>query len=132
MSTSDLTMVSPFSSSNTRSTPCVDGCCGPIFRTIVCSGPMAVWTVVMAQARSVQDGRSAWTLRWIIFTERVAFPVIRQEHAPQVGVPLKTYAKQVENLPFVPVGRRPDGHDGLDYRSVARQGNTQAQDIPAG
>src|SRR5215470_4290215 len=28
-----------------RSTPWVDGCCGPMFRTIVCAGPVAVSTL---------------------------------------------------------------------------------------
>ena len=31
-----LNTISPSSSSTTRSTPCVEGCCGPMLRTIVC------------------------------------------------------------------------------------------------
>src|SRR5229473_4385063 len=42
-----FTTVSPSSSSKMRNTPCVDGCCGPILRTIVFAVPMAVSTVVM-------------------------------------------------------------------------------------
>src|SRR6185312_6638603 len=37
--------VSPSSSNKMRSTPCVDGCCGPMLRTIVFVGPVAVSTV---------------------------------------------------------------------------------------
>ncbi len=34
MSGTALRMVSPSSSSTMRSTPCVEGCCGPMFRII--------------------------------------------------------------------------------------------------
>src|SRR5260370_39783419 len=43
-----FTTVSPSSSSKILSTPCVDGCCGPMLRTIVFAVPTAVSTVVMA------------------------------------------------------------------------------------
>src|SRR6266446_4834928 len=42
-----FTTVSPSSSNKMRSTPCVDGCCGPMLRTIVFAVPIAVSTVVM-------------------------------------------------------------------------------------
>src|SRR5207249_11144553 len=42
-----FTTVSPSNSSKILSTPCVDGCCGPILRTIVFAVPIAVSTVVM-------------------------------------------------------------------------------------
>src|SRR5260370_13453203 len=42
-----FTTVSPSSSSRIRSTPCVDGCCGPMLRTMVFAVPTAVSTVVM-------------------------------------------------------------------------------------
>src|SRR5882762_7558729 len=42
-----FTTVSPSSSSKMRSTPCVEGCCGPMLRTIVFAEPTAVSTVVM-------------------------------------------------------------------------------------
>src|SRR6516164_7840167 len=41
--------VSPSSSSKTRSTPCVEGCCGPILRTIVLAAPVAVSTLCDAR-----------------------------------------------------------------------------------
>src|SRR5208282_1337922 len=47
MSGTALTTFSPSSSRSTRSTPCVEGCCGPMLRTIVFVAPAAVSTVVM-------------------------------------------------------------------------------------
>src|SRR5208283_432792 len=47
MSGTALTTFSPSSSRSTRSTPCVEGCWGPMLRTIVFVAPTAVSTVVM-------------------------------------------------------------------------------------
>src|SRR5271157_2025831 len=47
MSGTALTTFSPSSSRSTRSTPWVEGCCGPMLRTIVLVVPSAVSTVVM-------------------------------------------------------------------------------------
>src|SRR5208337_3463882 len=47
MSGTALTTFSPSSSRSTRSTPWVEGCCGPMLRAIVLVVPSAVSTVVM-------------------------------------------------------------------------------------
>src|SRR5580704_12281802 len=47
MTGSALTTISPSISRITRNTPCVEGCCGPILRTMVCAGPIGVSTVVV-------------------------------------------------------------------------------------
>src|SRR6202171_2286081 len=138
MSTSVLTTVSPSSSSKTRSTPCVDGCCGPMLRTIVFAGPVAVWTIVMAMihlsyfrrapSRS-RTRKSARALHGIILAKGVAFPVFGQEHAPQIGMPFKAHAKQIKYLALVPICRRPNRHDTLNHRRLPRQADAQTQRI---
>src|SRR5208282_3529870 len=50
-----LTTFSPSNSSSTRSTPCVEGCCGPMLRTIVLVVPTAVSTVVMGSESAEQS-----------------------------------------------------------------------------
>src|ERR1700692_704498 len=113
ISTSALTIFSPSSSRRIRNTPCVDGCCGPMLRTMVCSRPVAVCTVVMAQVGSSPNYKSARALHGIILAERVAFPIFREQQAAQVGVPFKPNAEEVEDLAFVPIRRRPNGNDRL-------------------
>src|SRR5215469_1002215 len=54
MSGSAATTVSPSSSSKTRNTPWVDGCWGPILRTIVFVVPTAVSTVVIISIRDAE------------------------------------------------------------------------------
>src|SRR3954449_958479 len=53
-----FTTVSPSSSSRILKTPCVDGCCGPMFRTIVFAGPIAVSTVVVLTGAVLTGGSS--------------------------------------------------------------------------
>src|SRR6202795_981501 len=132
ISTSALTIISPSSSRSTRNTPCVDGCCGPMLRTMACSGPVAVCTVVMAQVRTSPNQKSTRALHGIILAEQIAFPIVREQHAPQIGVPFKPYAQEVENLAFMPIRRRPNRYDGLDDRIFARQANSQANRIATG
>src|SRR5262245_20351566 len=59
MSGAAETMRSPSSSSTTRSTPCVDGCCGPRLSTIGAEGSGTVSTMGAASGRvSVVEGAS--------------------------------------------------------------------------
>src|SRR5713226_6094116 len=108
--------VSPSSSSTMRSTPCVEGCCGPMFSTIVSAAPVGVWTVVVMARRLSRS--SAVAFHGIILAQRMAFPVLRHEDAPQVGVAFEPHAEQVKDFALVPVGSRPDRGDGF-HRGVA-------------
>src|SRR5579863_5068094 len=132
MSTSAFMMFSPSSSKSTRSTPCVDGCCGPMLRTMVCSGPVAVCTVVMARVDLSPIAKSARALHGIVLAEGVAFPIVRQEHAFQIGVAFKANAHQVKYRAFMPVRGGPDGYDGLDDRISSRQAHAQANAVAPG
>src|SRR5260221_4428234 len=132
MSTSALTIIPPSSSRSTRSTPCVDGCWGPMLRTMVCSGPVAVCTVVMARVRSSPNQKLARALHGIILAQRKAFPIVREQHAPQIGVAIKPNAKEVEDLALVPIRSRPNGYDRLDDRIFSLQANPEANRFAPG
>src|SRR6516165_5949330 len=79
---------SPSSLRITRSTPCVEGCCGPMLSTSsvesrnVASGmllsalyPQVVFHPVLIL---LQDG--------IVLAQRMTLPVLRHQDAPQIGV----------------------------------------------
>src|SRR5580700_11036918 len=108
---SALTTISPFNSRITRNTPCVDGCCGPMFRTIVCASPVGVSTVVVighaALFAKLLRGTSSVPLGRIVLAQRVPFPIVRHQDAPQIRMSLKADAEQVVTLALVPIGRRP-------------------------
>src|SRR5215471_21467152 len=101
-----LTTVSPSSSSTTRSTPCVEGCCGPMLR-------------VMVSVRTVPDllglergeigrghrppGRVVRERHFLVAERRVlaqrpAFPVVGQEDPRQVGMPVEEDAVEIVRL----------------------------------
>src|ERR1700693_2143117 len=107
MTGSAFTTSSPSSSRITRSTPCVDGCCGPMLRTIVCAAPAAV-SIVVVIAQIPQRG-SAIPLHWVIRAQRMSLPFVRHQDAPQIGMPFETDPEEVEIFALVPVGRGPDG-----------------------
>src|SRR5678815_3387741 len=115
--------VSPSSSSTTRSTPCVDGCCGPMLRVMV-----SVRTVShLLRLELLQLGRGLRAVRRVvrerdlfvaergILAQRPAHPVLGQQDAGQVGVPGELDAVEVVGLALVPVGGRP--HACLLYTS---------------
>src|SRR5580698_7871337 len=56
---SAFTTISPLSSRITRSTPCVDGCCGPMFKTIVSAAPVGVSTLIGISDNPQPDNLSA-------------------------------------------------------------------------
>src|SRR5216683_7620942 len=132
ISTSALTIISPSSSRSTRNTPCVEGCWGPMLRTMVFSRPVAVCTVVMAQVRSSQNRKSARALHGIILAERIAFPIVGQQHAPQIGVSFKPNAKEVKDFAFMPIRRRPNGYHRLGDRILARKMNPKTNRFTPG
>ena len=73
--------------------------------------------------------KSARALHGIILAKGIAFPIVGQEHAPQIGMPFKAHAKQIEYLALVPICRRPNRHDTLNHRRLPRQADAQTQRI---
>src|SRR5277367_5119881 len=93
MSGTIFSTVSPSISMTRRSTPWVDGCCGPMLRTMVVSPePSTTWgsSSEPVETNSV-IGRDrclslAVALHWLILAQRVAFPFVGHYDAAQVGV----------------------------------------------
>src|ERR1700681_706139 len=118
------TTVSPSISSSTRSTPWVDGCWGPMFRIMVRSCPGSSTGVGFRWAISF-IAISAVALHGIILAQRMAFPILRHQNAPQIRMPGETHAKQIENLALEVIGSRTDRSERLDCGAGAIQGNLQ-------
>src|SRR5512136_1589644 len=99
-------MVSPSSSIATRSTPCVEGCWGPMLRVIV-----SLRTVghllggellepgrgLLAPRRVVGEGDLLVAERRVL-AQRPAHPVLGEQDAREVGMPGKGDAVEVERL----------------------------------
>src|SRR5579862_10050247 len=101
-------MVSPSSCNCSRSTPWVDGCCGPMLRVILRGGVMTV-------SLTLYSG-SGYR---IILAQRIALPIVGQHDAGEIGMIAEAHAEQVESFALEPVGPAPDGCDGIDLRVVA-------------
>src|SRR5215467_1737085 len=80
---------SPSSLRITRSTPCVDGCCGPMLRTNSVESRKVVSAIRSLAARDTQillHPSVVLLQNRIIFAQRVALPLFRQQNAAQVRV----------------------------------------------
>src|ERR1700736_6462578 len=94
------TTISPSSTSSSRSTPCVDGCCGPMLIVISSRSSAAGTELVVRSVSAIHlsgyreiDGLAAERLG---ASERVALPVVGQHDPLQIRVALKLDTKQVE------------------------------------
>src|SRR6185503_15194395 len=120
-------MVSPSSSSSRRSTPCVEGCCGPMFSVmrrarVSTSGDSAggpAVTVTPGMSPSLMRSNSGTRYR-IVLAQRMPFPILRQHDASELGMIAEADPKQVEHLALVPVGPAPDRCHGIDLWMVTR------------
>src|SRR5713101_5977788 len=95
------TTTSPSRSSSSRSTPCVDGCWGPMLT--VSSSRFSVGGLVAAihpPRDGEVDGLCAKRFR---ASQRVALPVVWQHDPCQIRVTFELDAEQVEQLTLVPV-----------------------------
>src|SRR5438067_7517210 len=126
--------VSPSSSSTSRSTPWVEGCCGPMLMIIVSSlrgTRVVIWsrTVVgpggrvlmrtprrggasrrqpLVDRRHADVGlvRRADAAERVVLAERMALPVLRHDDPAEIRVAVERDAEEVEDLPFLPVRGR--------------------------
>src|SRR5947199_1772936 len=105
-----LITVSPSISSRSRNTPCVDGCCGPMFRIIVrsCAGS--------SSGVGLRCAILAISLHWVILTERMTFPVLGHHDAPHIWVSHKAHTEKIEDLEFEEVRGSPQTHERFDRR----------------
>src|SRR4051794_2983241 len=110
------TTVSPSRSSTSRSTPCVDGCCGPMFRVSVSVAPIGYRPSFGAGGSSaarnemllnnflhvvVQDHRPL-PHDGVVLAERVTIPIVRQLDAAEVGMTLEDDAEEIVDLALRP------------------------------
>src|SRR3990170_5654320 len=141
-----LTMRSPSSSSSSRSTPCVLGCCGPMLSSIVspcrarsetrCFNSSTVISRVEVgiAVRSlasvgfapvdlveVEGELHFFVAQGMVLAQRVSDPVVGHQNPAQVGMAAEGDAEHVIHLPLVPVGGRVDGFQAIDFRGRARK-----------
>src|SRR5436190_12609408 len=97
---------SPSSFKITRSTPCVDGCCGPILRTNSVESRNVVSGMNLLAALDVQIlPYPALVLldQAVFFAQREAFPLFGEKNPAHVGVTFELNAEHVKDLAFQPV-----------------------------
>src|SRR5262249_27955081 len=107
------TTFSPSSSSATRSTPCVLGCCGPMLSVMVSLRTVAdlLGSEFLERRRRLQSPRRVVGERHLLVAERrvlaqrPAHPVLGQQDAGQVRVAGELDAVEVVRLALVPVRR---------------------------
>src|SRR5688500_18916217 len=123
-----LMTISPSSSTIRRSTPCVLGCCGPMFTSTVsppsrrsenrcfssstvvpsrsCSvlivGPALFFGVglLLLDLVEIESELDFFVAQGIVLAQRVAFPVGRHQDTAQIGVAGKLDAEHVVNFPL--------------------------------
>src|SRR3569832_1393994 len=125
MSGTALTMISPSTVSPTRSTPCVDGCCGPRL--------MNIWSVLSLPTVSL----SGWTGAsfiiavldvGVVLAQGMALQEVGGQDLGQVRMALVGHAEQVEDLALLPVGGLEEPRQRRGRRRVARR--LEAYDHP--
>src|SRR5687768_14883620 len=110
-----LSTVSPSSSMSRRSTPWVEGCCGPMFRIMVpesvrVSESMTMLSALLTTAHGTVELDRLFSEREV-FAQRVSFPVVGHQDAAQVGVAVEADAEHVVDLALGPVRGGPDVRD---------------------
>src|SRR5690606_1509250 len=138
-------------SSSTRSTPCVEGCWGPMFKVIClrpsCRGsstlPESTVTAPLFRSGSLifltrhrSSGKPLLvgvavleTMRREILPQRVPLPVVRHHDAAKVRMITEGDAEQVVGFALVPVGALPDTCDGINLRTFAGDAALQAEPL---
>src|SRR3990172_5481277 len=112
-----------------RRTPCVDGWCGPMLRTISSSvGFAKTISLIGALRLALLDGEEIDRVRpergnavvvvllREVLSQGMAFPVVGQEHTPQVGVAFEDDAEEIVALALVVPGGLPEVRERLDRR----------------
>src|ERR1700730_16913997 len=101
---------SPSSLRITRSTPCVEGCCGPMLRTNsvesrkVWSGIPALLTALYAQV--FLNPSIVLLKNTVVLAQRVALPFFGQQNPRHVRMARELDAEHVEHFALQPVGRQ--------------------------
>src|SRR5579864_8423203 len=96
------TTTSPSRVSSRRSTPCVDGCCGPML-TVSSSRLSGSVSAIRLPRHGEVDGLTA---KWLGAPERVALPFVRQHDPLEIWMSLELNPEQVKELALVPIRAR--------------------------
>src|SRR5208283_1180023 len=113
---------SPSSLRMTRSTPCVEGCCGPMLRTSsvesrkVESGIVASLAAFNAQA--FLHPALVLLNNGVVLAQRMALPFFGHQDAPHIRVPGELDAEHVEHFALQPIGRQVHAHGGIRLMAV--------------
>src|SRR5215471_6544654 len=134
MSGTALTTVSPSRTSSRRSTPCVEGCCGPNETVISVSESGsgfrsneiedAGMTISFACILSV-------TLNREILAQRMALIIRRSQYPDQIRVAVESDAEHVINLSLQPVRRFPQSPHRRQARVVLFEEDLYSQPVIA-
>src|SRR5437667_11499912 len=137
-------ITSPSARTTKRSTPWVEGCCGPMERVMssVARPPSRVsrCTSTSNPARPISAsrlqqalprGRDAVVLLGLdeVLAQRMPRPVLRHEDAAEVGVALEGHTEEVEDLALLPVGVAPQAGERGDDRIVARRVDLEREEV---
>src|SRR2546428_5032031 len=137
-------ITSPSARTTKRSTPWVEGCCGPMLRVMssVARPPSRVsrCTSTSNPARPISAsrlqqalprGRDTVVLLGLdeVLAQRMPRPVLRHEDAAEVGVALEDDAEEVEDLALLPVGVAPQAGERGDDRIVARRVDLEREEV---
>src|SRR5262247_1621963 len=99
-------MTSPSVRSTRRSTPCVLGCCGPMLTSIssvrtsnsTTRGSSRVRGMAVVSGQLFSTDSVILQRHFVVFAQRMAFPVFGTENAIEIGMAEKTHAGKVEDL----------------------------------
>src|SRR5947199_10649585 len=136
-------MTSPSARTTKRSTPCVEGCCGPMLRVMssvesppsACGRCTSTSKPVRPILRRLQEafarGRDAVVLLGLdeVLAQRVARPVLRHEDAAEIGMPLEGHAQEIEDLALLPLGVAPDARDARHDGGVPQRVHLEGEEV---
>src|SRR5215472_4512490 len=132
------TTVSPSSSSTSRSTPWVLGCCGPMLTVMVSVRTSATSTsrqpifhhvrakLLFGHLQRLGRGGRLPNLHGVVLPQRIALPIFWHKQAAGIGMPVEGNPEEIPDLALEPVGGRPDRADGGDMCVGAVQPDLQA------
>src|SRR6266516_41053 len=130
------TTYSPSSSRTSRSTPWVEGCCGPMLMIMVSS--RTGWTLIAPSHPSLVGRRDEGALvlgghprQRVVLAQRMAHPSLGHLDPAEVGMPVEHHAEEVEDLPVVAVRRREHGGDRGDVWIVAGEADLHPDAVGA-
>src|SRR5688572_8119031 len=145
MSGTALFITSPSARTTKRSTPWVDGCCGPMLRvmsSVTTPPPLSARWISTSNPASPIAGlrlqqtfarrRDAVVLLRLdeVLAQRVARPVLRHEQPAEIGAYQKAHAEENEDLALLTDGVAPHVRHGRHHRVVAERIHLEDDPVP--